>query len=62
MNHGARLHLVADGEGRLLVRVQIAAVSPKALSFISASACSSELTRMMPATGPKISSRITGIE
>lgn len=34
---------------------------PKLLSFISAIAASSDLTGMMPTTGPKLSSRITRI-
>ena len=35
------------------------AVKPKALSFMSDTACSSEATFMMPTTGPKLSSVMT---
>jgi alcohol dehydrogenase class IV len=39
-----------------------AAVGMDALSFMYSIACSSDATFMMPATGPKISSRMTGID
>jgi hypothetical protein len=42
--------------------VHTAAVSPKLLSFIRAIASSSPPTGMMPTTGPKTSSCISGIE
>jgi len=35
------------------------AVKPNSLSFMSATACSSEPTFMIPTTGPKLSSLIT---
>ena len=41
--------------------VHTAAVRPKSLSFMRSTASSSERTFMRPATGPKISSRITGM-
>ena len=42
--------------------VQIEAVRPKSLSFMSATASSSEATFMIPATGPKDSSVMTPME
>ncbi len=54
-----RLPTASAASGSL---VHTAAVRPKALSFIRRTASSSPATGMMPATGPKISSRIAGIE